>query len=219
MDSDFLIQYYKNKEFSCIIEEYFGNIFKLDPISQKDIWFFDGSFWKLYTRQDVLPYIKKKLIILLGTFLDTLDLSTKHNIIYNINNWKATNLNLKEMDMTAAKRQLVGLQNGLLDLDTLQIRPQVYSDYILQNLPVSFDPDVDITPIVNFFNTVLEPNLISKVKENLGRCLYNGSGKEVCIVLLGNRQSKDVFLRGIKNLFGDTAVEVEKLFLMGVVTL
>ena len=66
-----------------------------------------------------------------------------------------------------------------------------------------------------FFHSVLDTSYVPKLKAELRKCLYNGQDKEVCIVLLGDRRSKDVFLKGITKLFGSLAVKVDKSFLMG----
>ena len=107
-----------------------------------------------------------------------------------------------------ANPNLIGVQNGIIDLGTRQWRPAARQDYITKRCPVEFDPGAQCPRFLQFLDQITngDEQLIRYLQCIFGYCL-TGSTKEQCLFILygPGANGKSVFLRIILTLMGDYA--------------
>lgn len=100
----------------------------------------------------------------------------------------------------------VALNNGLLDLQTGEIRPIRPKDRVLWKLPTEYDPDAECPQFRRALREWL-PNAESrkKVQEFVGYTLdFDNTEHDVMLMLIGpTRTGKSTFLNVIRALFGE----------------
>ncbi|MBW2598590.1 MAG: DNA primase [Deltaproteobacteria bacterium] len=99
------------------------------------------------------------------------------------------------------------IQNGMLNLQTLDIVPHEKEYYATFALPVSFDPDKidDCKRWISYLEeTVQTPAAMAQLQEFLGYCLLKSTKYEKCLILLGpGADGKSTFLKIMKEMVGD----------------
>jgi P4 family phage/plasmid primase-like protien len=99
--------------------------------------------------------------------------------------------------------QVINLQNGLLDMDTLVLEEHSHEQLHLVQLPVKYDPKARCPNIVKFLRGVLSRQDVITALEIIGYCLYKSSRYEKAIMLVGlGSNGKSVFLKLIEALLG-----------------
>jgi len=68
--------------------------------------------------------------------------------------------------------ELLCLQNGILNIRTLELMPHTPDIIFLNKIPVSYNPDADCPKIKQFFEQVLYAEDIPTMQELFGYCLY-----------------------------------------------
>jgi len=81
---------------------------------------------------------------------------------------------------------IVVLENGLLDVDTLQVSPHTPDHYALSKLPVSYDPGADCPMIKKFLSEVLYPEDVPFMQEWAGYHLVRGYPTAVAALFVGD---------------------------------
>jgi P4 family phage/plasmid primase-like protien len=98
---------------------------------------------------------------------------------------------------------IVNLQNGLLDLETLQVRPHSPDVLTTSQLPVSYDPAATCPRIIQFWQEVSQPQDLPLLGEIAGWLLWPEYKVHVAIMLLGQgRNGKGTLLRLLTAFLG-----------------
>ena len=105
------------------------------------------------------------------------------------------------------RTEWICLQNGMLNLDTLDLEPHRHEFYATYTLPVSFDPDdpPECEVWLRYLQeTVRTAEAIAQLQEFLGYCLLRSTKYEKCLLLIGpGADGKSTFLKIIKEMVGD----------------
>ena len=72
-----------------------------------------------------------------------------------------------------ANHMLINLQNGVLDIETRQIRPHSPNDYMTKLSPVAYDPDATCYRFIKFIKWMFleEPEMVEYIQKLMGYCL------------------------------------------------
>jgi phage/plasmid-associated DNA primase len=106
-------------------------------------------------------------------------------------------------DFDASQPHILNLQNGLLNIDTLEIKEHSHDQLSLVQLPVKYDPVAKCPQILKFLGQVLHPQDVFTAMEIIGYCLYKTAEYEKAVMLAGSGSNgKSVFLKIIEALVG-----------------
>lgn len=108
----------------------------------------------------------------------------------------------------------IAVENGLLDLETENLREIKKEDYLKTRLPVKYNPDADCQKFLEYLEEVVESQADrKKLQEYIGYTLLVGSAKyQKMLMLLGPTDSgKSVFLKTIRTLLGHENCAEESL--------
>jgi putative DNA primase/helicase len=95
------------------------------------------------------------------------------------------------------------LQNGLLNIDTLQLTPHSSDQLSLVQLPIEYDPAAKCPNILRFLGQVLHPQDVFLAMQIIGYCLYRTAEFEKAVMLVGSGSNgKSVFLKVVEALVG-----------------
>jgi putative DNA primase/helicase len=98
----------------------------------------------------------------------------------------------------------VAVENGLLDLDSRDLRPLTPEDYALRQLPVAYDPDADAPRWEQFIEESVESDRQKALQEYVGYCLHVGEMPiHRALLLVGTGSNgKSTFLNIVTDLLG-----------------
>jgi P4 family phage/plasmid primase-like protien len=114
---------------------------------------------------------------------------------------RRTYTNRTEFD--ASEPHILNLQNGLLNIDTLDLKEHSHDQLSLVRLPVTYDPKVKCPNILKFLGEVLHPQDVFTAMQIIGYCLYKTAEYEKAIILVGSGSNgKSVFLKILEALVG-----------------
>jgi putative DNA primase/helicase len=105
-----------------------------------------------------------------------------------------------------SKSRYIAFQNGILDLDTNQLLSFTKNIYIQNKLPVSYNPDADISFVDNALSIWANHNEEKKLllQELIGTAITINRKLDKCFILLGPHDNgKSVFLETVQLLVGD----------------
>jgi putative DNA primase/helicase len=109
--------------------------------------------------------------------------------------------NRAEFDIS--EPHILNLQNGLLNIDTLELKEHSPDQLSLVQLPVRYDPNAKCPRILKFLGEVLHPQDIFTAMQIIGYCLYKTAEYEKATMLVGpGSNGKGVFLKVIEALVG-----------------
>jgi phage/plasmid-associated DNA primase len=98
---------------------------------------------------------------------------------------------------------IINLQNGILDIDTLELKEHSPDQLSLVQLPVKYDPAAKCPCILRFLGQVLHPQDVFTAMQIIGYCLYKTAKFEKAVMLVGpGLNGKGVFLKIIEALVG-----------------
>jgi len=99
----------------------------------------------------------------------------------------------------------VCVQNGILNLTTLELISHTPEYYFTYTLPVSFDPDAPCDRFSRYLaESVQTPDAIAQLQEFAGYCMLRNTEYEKCLILLGpGSDGKSTFLKILKELVGN----------------
>ncbi len=109
------------------------------------------------------------------------------------------------IEITAAPpdENLLNTANGVLELDTLTLRPARQDERFTYRLPVPWVPSATCPQIEAFVREVVPPDCVSLMTEIIGMCLLPTSRYRRAVMLLGTGSNgKSVLLRVVKSLLG-----------------
>lgn len=104
--------------------------------------------------------------------------------------------------------------NGILDLDTLELRPHTPSERFTNQIPTEFKPDLVATKWLDFLFQILgdDPTKIMLLQEYAGYCLDQNMNLETILFLLGRgANGKSVFANTIHLVMGEDNCETMSL--------
>ena len=114
---------------------------------------------------------------------------------------RRTYTNRAEFDSN--ETHILNLQNGLLDIDTLELKPHSPDQVPLVRLPARYDPKAKCPNILRFLGQVLHPQDVFTAMQIIGYCLYRSAEYEKATMLVGSGSNgKSVFLKIIESLVG-----------------
>jgi P4 family phage/plasmid primase-like protien len=93
------------------------------------------------------------------------------------------------------------LENGLLNVETLELSPHTPDHYALSKLPVSYDPHADCPAIKKFLVEVLYPEDIPFIQEWAGFHLWRGYPVAVAALFVGDGANGKSTLIGLFRAF------------------
>lgn len=101
----------------------------------------------------------------------------------------------------------LNLQNGLLDLKTLELKPHSPEFRTIIQLSVAYDPAADCSAIDTFLQTVVPLDAIPVIEEYSGYCLIPTMRYEKCLLLHGEGgNGKGTLIDVLETLLGPKAV-------------
>lgn len=112
---------------------------------------------------------------------------------------------LLEISTAPPPENLVNVANGVLDLDTLELRPVGDGDRFTYRLPVAWNPEARCPAIAEFIADVLPEDVVGSrlVGELLGMCILPTARFRRAVMLLGaGSNGKSVFLQLVRELLG-----------------
>jgi putative DNA primase/helicase len=114
---------------------------------------------------------------------------------------RRTYTNRNEFD--SGKPEILNLQNGLLNIDTLEFTEHSPDHLSLVQLPVKYDPKAKCPTIAKFLGQVLYWEDVFTALEIIGYCLYKTAEYEKAVMLVGpGANGKGVFIKIIEALVG-----------------
>lgn len=101
-------------------------------------------------------------------------------------------------------KRTVALNNGLLDLETRDLRDLEPEDYALAQVPVDYNPTADCPHWREFITESVEPTRLNAIQEYVGYTLLTGELPFARVLLLvgGGSNGKTTFLNVITELLG-----------------
>ena len=104
---------------------------------------------------------------------------------------------------TPPTETLLNVANGVLELDTLTLRPVREDERFLYRVPVAWDPNANCPNIHAFVQEVVPADCVGLVAEIIGMCLLPTSRYRRAVMLLGpGSNGKSVLLKLIVSLLG-----------------
>lgn len=98
---------------------------------------------------------------------------------------------------------LLNVANGVLDIDTLELRQVRDDERFTYQLPVAWNPDARCPAIESFVREVVPPDCVSLISEVLGMSLLQTSRYRRAVMFLGSgNNGKGVLMRLMRELLG-----------------
>jgi len=122
-----------------------------------------------------------------------------------------------EPDIWNDKPNLLNLQNGTLELDTLKFREFRQEDYLTLKGGVKYDPDMKCPEWIDHLNVVFgeDKGLINDFQVMAGYSLLSGNPAQVFFVLYGSgKNGKSVTINTLSGILGDYAIHIAPSSLM-----
>ena len=112
---------------------------------------------------------------------------------------------------------LLGVANGVINLQTGGLRVETKKEYITKQAPVVFNPDATCPRWFEFLNEVMDGDneMIDYLKRIVGYSLTGDTKEQVLFFLFGHgANGKSVFVNTIQDLLGDYAIQTPVSTLM-----
>jgi putative DNA primase/helicase len=141
--------------------------------------------------------------IIIESQAETMDSDVTTGIVNEVMNHirRRTYTNRNEFD--SGKPEVLNLQNGLLNIDTLEFKEHSPGHLSLVQSPVKYDPKAKCPNIQKFLSEVLHPQDIFTAMQVIGYCLYKTAEYEKAVMLVGpGANGKGVFIKIIEALVG-----------------
>lgn len=144
---------------------------------------------------------------------DIRNFHSKHNEKETIN--KVKKIKPISIEETGPEEGEIAVSNGILNLETKELRDIQKQDYVLNKLPVKYIEESDNPEkFLEFLEDVVSGEKdVKKIQEFLGYCLMNQTAKyEKALMILGPTDSgKSVFLNVVRELLGEDNIAQESL--------
>jgi len=95
-------------------------------------------------------------------------------------------------------------KNGVLNIDTLELKEHTEDRIFLSKIPVEYDPEADCPKIKSFLKDILKPSDIPLIQEFIGYCLLKDYPLAKAFILLGEgANGKSTLIKLIEIFLGD----------------
>ena len=123
---------------------------------------------------------------------------------YYYNNISHTLQGLTTQDVVF-NNKIIAVENGLLDLETLELRPPSLEEMPFFKFPVKYDPEAkDVDDWLTYLKISAKPEDVPLLQEWMGYCLYPSYKYHAALFLWGKgRNGKGVYDRTIQGLVGE----------------
>lgn len=147
--------------------------------------------------EDIGEYvIKEQLEELLGIYSTR---SVRAEIIE-----KLKNMAKKSIDMKKLPLNLIPFKNGMLDINTMQMRVHSPYDYCEIQIPTNYNPEAKCPEIDKFISEVVEPGKASLIYDCMGLVFYREQILEKIFILLGSGQNgKTILIQVLEHTVGE----------------
>ena len=109
----------------------------------------------------------------------------------------------KERNGVEPPLNLLCLQNGILDINAMQLLPFTPDRFFVAKLPVGYDPIARCPNFEKFLNDVLSKNDVPIIQELFGYCLYRDYPVQKIVMFLGEGSNgKSTILNVLEALIG-----------------
>lgn len=107
-------------------------------------------------------------------------------------------------DLQFKEKTRLNLQNGVLDLETMELLPNSPEYVFLGKFPVKYDPAAQCPVWEKFLDTTLPKKHILTLQEFIGYCLIPDTRFQKALLLYGSgANGKSIVVNTINNLFGE----------------
>lgn len=191
---------------------------------------FDGCRWTTDAPGGAFPYIRKMIESLFQKAAENSDYAVRQDMLKAI--FKLESHPRQETLLAAAKTRpeliisaaeldqhhlLLTASNGVIDLQTGQLRPCRADDFITRMTPIEYDPAAKCTLWIAFLNQIFESNqsVIDYLQRFIGYCLTGLTTEQVLLFLYGTgANGKSVLANILDALLGDFASSATSDLLM-----
>lgn len=121
---------------------------------------------------------------------------------------------LEKSQAPEATKPILPLRNGVLDLQTLKVRPHSRDDGNRYFVDVDYDPEAQCPVWRQFLSEAVQPDVAAYLQEWAGYVFFRGNPAQVLLWLYGpSSTGKSTFVAGVSSLLGEatTAVSVDRL--------
>jgi len=102
---------------------------------------------------------------------------------------------------------LIAMRNGILDLETKELKPFGPDYFILNSLPVLYDPQADCKAFEKFISEIVAPEDVPVLQEVCGYCLWRNYPFHKATMLVGEgANGKSTFLETLRRVLGEENV-------------
>lgn len=117
----------------------------------------------------------------------------------------ATRLQENEKERINPDDGIVNVKNGLLDVETGELKPHTPKRLSTIQLPVTYDPEADCPRIKQFLNEVIPLDAVPTIQEFIGYCLTPDTRHHKALMFTGTGSNgKSTLIELIKALIGKT---------------
>lgn len=171
--------------------------------SLESFWQWEGQVWE--KKKDI--QIKKRIREYISGAVGTDPITAA--IISDIHS-QVGMLSYKELEFDQRK-DLIALQNGVLDTKTLELVEHEKLFYQTILLPFDRNPEAQCQKWFYFLDSLeLEPETLARIQEWFGYCLIPDTRIEKCLYLLGDGSNgKSVILETLGAMLGPNTVSIE----------
>lgn len=164
--------------------------------NQRD-WYWKDGYWRLGAE----GVIEKKMVEALERLSEEDEeigkLRATRNLLDVVIRLIMTKVRLEETDprLDPPPHHLINLENGILDLNTMQLGPHNPELFFVSKIPIIYDPSKKCPNFMRFLGDVLAPEWHDTVQELFGYCLIRNNNARKAFMLLGSgNNGKSLFL-------------------------
>ncbi len=166
-----------------------------------------GNFFITFEETDEIWYYKDGVYCLFGeVHIKKQAQAMKNDISIHWLNEVINSIKIrtyKKMDIIDEFRDFVCLENGVLNLRTLQLEPHTSDKIFLYQLPIIYDKSATCPQIDKFLTDVLPEEYVHVIEEFFGYCLVHGYPIQIAFMLFGiGANGKSTLLALLKEFLG-----------------
>lgn len=126
---------------------------------------------------------------------------------------KVQAINSINFEETQTKAGKIAVENGILDVDTKDLRDIKREDYIYKKINASYKPDAGMPKnLIQFLDESVSESDKKKIQEYLGYSLLDTTKYKKLLITVGPQNSgKSVLLKGVEEFIGKDNVASQKL--------
>jgi putative DNA primase/helicase len=170
-----------------------------DEIIEEYPLFFDGSFFYIYKNG---VYHRDRGSILGQIIINKLDVKFRKNRLLETLTYMQNKrwMNIKQIE---PNKDIINLQNGLLEWKTGVLHPHTPEFISVVQLPIKYDPKATCPKIDKFLSEILPSDTLQTVYEWFGYCLIPSTEYEKTLFLTGSgANGKSVYIKLFEAFIG-----------------